>query len=105
MATKIDAYSAAASSGPASTVRPANVAANGSSSASSPNVQKVDSVKLTPDAVQLQQLEKAVSSIPVTNKDKVAQVRQALADGTYKIDPGAIAGKLARMELDLAKAS
>lgn len=103
MANKIEAYSAAAASGQASAVRPASNATSGG--ASSGNVQRVDSVKLTPDAVQLHQLEKSIASIPVTNRERVAQVRQAIAGGTYKIDPKAIASKLLRMEWDLARTS
>ena len=104
MANKIDAYSATAPSGQANAVRPAQLAANGSN-ANSGNVQRVDSVKLTPDAVQLHQLEKSIASIPVTDRERVAQVRQAIAGGTYKIDPKTIASKLARMEWDLARTS
>lgn len=101
MTTKIDAYSAAAASGQANAVRPANNAAGGG--AGSGSVQRVDSVKLTPDAMQLHDLEKSIASIPVTNRERVAQVRQAIANGTYKIDPKAVASKLTRMEWDLAR--
>lgn len=104
MANKIDAYSGTAASGQASAVRPVKLAANGSN-ANSGNVERVDSVKLTPDAVQLHQLEKSIASNPVANRERVAQVRQALANGTYKIDPKAVASKLARMEWDLARTS
>ena len=103
MTTKIEAYSGAAASGQASAVRPASNAASGS--ASSGNVQRVDSVKLTPDAVQLHQLEKSIASIPVADRERVAQVRQSIASGSYKIDPKAVAAKLTRMEWDLARKS
>lgn len=101
MANKIEAYSAAAAGGQTSAVRPANTTA--ASKASGGDVQRADSVKLTPDAVQLHELEKTIASIPVANHAKVAQVRQAVASGTYKIDPKAVAAKLTRMEWDLAR--
>ncbi|TXH05995.1 MAG: flagellar biosynthesis anti-sigma factor FlgM [Nevskiaceae bacterium] len=103
MTTKIDAYSAAAASGQTGAVRPANTAPHGGSSGGS--VQRVDSVKLTPDAMQLHDLEKTIASVPVTNRERVAQVRQSIAGGTYKIDPKAVASKLTRMEWDLARTS
>lgn len=62
-----------------------------------------DSVQLTDDAVLLQQLERAVHDAPVVNPHRVAETRRALAEGSYRVDPRAIAAKLARMEWELAQ--
>lgn len=104
MATKIEGYTAAAAGGPAGGMRPVETARPGGQGGDSVgSVQRVDSVKLTPDAMQLHQLEKAIASIPVADHERVAKIRQAIQDGSYKIDPKAVASKLARTEWDLAR--
>lgn len=60
-----------------------------------------DSVDLTADALQLSQLEARIAQIPVADHARVAQVRQAIADGTYQVDAQKIASRMARMEWDL----
>jgi negative regulator of flagellin synthesis FlgM len=102
MATKIEAYSAAAAGSQTSAPRAVSAVGKSGSSAAGNSVQSIDSVQLTPDALQLSQLEKSISSIPVANNQRVAQVRQAVNDGSYKIDPQSVASKLTRMEWDLA---
>lgn len=62
-----------------------------------------DSVKLTDDAVLLQELERAVNEAPVVDSRRVAETRRALAEGSYRVDPQTVAAKLARMEWELAQ--
>lgn len=62
-----------------------------------------DSLKLTDDAVLLQQVERAVAEAPAVDGRRVAEVRQALAEGSYRVDPQTVAAKLARMEWELAQ--
>lgn len=56
-----------------------------------------DRVQLTDSARALQQASSTTSGATVDTQ-KVAQVRQALANGTYKIDPSRIADRM--MSLD-----
>jgi negative regulator of flagellin synthesis FlgM len=53
-----------------------------------------DSVKLTDSARQLNDLQGAVAATPVVNNDRVAALREAIANGTYVIDPQRIADGL-----------
>ncbi|TJY62881.1 flagellar biosynthesis anti-sigma factor FlgM [Sinimarinibacterium sp. CAU 1509] len=62
-----------------------------------------DSVKLTGQAQLMQQLEQAAAKAPAVDTARVAQVRQALDDGSYTVDAKSIASKLARMEWDLSQ--
>jgi negative regulator of flagellin synthesis FlgM len=101
MSTKIEGYSTNGNT-PVSAPRTAD-SGNTAPGANSASVQRVDSVKLTPDAMQLHQLEKSIASIPVADLNRVAKVRQAIHSGSYQIDPRKIAAKLTRMEWDLAR--
>ena len=53
-----------------------------------------DSVDLTDGARQLQDLQAAVAATPVVNSDRVAALREAIANGSYPIDPQRIADGL-----------
>lgn len=101
MSNKIETY------GPQMTGAPARVrTAETAGTAGGERVAAVagsDSVKLTGDAVLLQQLEKAAAEAPVVDERRVAEVRQALADGSYRVDPQTVAAKLARMEWEFAQ--
>ena len=57
-----------------------------------------DVVQLTDLGARLQALTQAVATVPEVDTAKVAQVRQALADGAYQIEPEVIADKLMMME-------
>ena len=62
-----------------------------------------DSVSLTDAAARLQRLEAALADHPVVDKQRVADIRQALADGTYQTNPERVADKLLALERDLAR--
>lgn len=51
-------------------------------------------VALSPLSSRLQQIESTLASTPTMNADRVAEIRQAIADGTFKIDTGKIADGL-----------
>ena len=53
-----------------------------------------DPVRLTAGARQLNDLQAAVAATPVVNSDRVAALREAIANGTYTIDPQRIADGL-----------
>jgi negative regulator of flagellin synthesis FlgM len=49
----------------------------------------------------LQKIEQAVAQTPVVNTAKVATVKQAVTNGTYKIDAGRVADKILQFESGL----
>lgn len=57
-----------------------------------------DVVQLTDLGTRLQELTQAVAEVPEVDRARVGQVRQALADGAYQVEPEAIADKLIAME-------
>ncbi len=59
-----------------------------------------DTVSLSDTAVRLGQLGVAVENQPVVDTKRVEQVKQAIMDGSYTVDPTRIAEKM--MELDMA---
>ena len=71
------------------------------SAASASTSQTGDHVTLTDSARSLQRIEQAVAQAPVVNTAKVAAVKQAVSDGTYKIDAGRVAGKILQFESGL----
>lgn len=83
--------------GPATT-RPASTRASGSQTnpASNGDAAKVqdDSVALSSNSLKLSALEGSLASQPVIDSARVNEIRQAIADGKFKINPDAIADKL-----------
>ncbi len=63
-----------------------------------PAQSSTDQVSLTPAAQQLRQLEAQIADQPVVNSQKVAAVKEALANGSFEIDPNRIAGKMMSLE-------
>ncbi|MBL6751984.1 MAG: flagellar biosynthesis anti-sigma factor FlgM [Nevskia sp.] len=102
MTAKIDS-SAASTVNTAGAVRPAADAAATAGIASVAAPAAVDRVSLTGDALRMQQLEKAIAASAGTevNDARVAQIRSAIAAGTYRVDAKRVAASLARMEWDL----
>jgi negative regulator of flagellin synthesis FlgM len=72
-------------------------AADGASKPASP-------VRITDQARQLAALEQAMNALPVVNEAKVAALRTAIEDGSYKVVPERIADKLLRMDRELGAA-
>lgn len=60
-----------------------------------------DAVSITPQAQQLGQLTRKAGAESGIDQEKVNQVKQALADGSYKVDVERLAAKLAEFESDL----
>lgn len=54
----------------------------------------VTNVTLGSKASQLSSIEKSMSSVPVVNAAKVAEIRQAISEGRFKVNPEAVAGRL-----------
>jgi negative regulator of flagellin synthesis FlgM len=60
-----------------------------------------DSVELTDAARLMQRVETLLAAAPVTSRERVDAVRQAIASGAYAIDPQRIAAQVVRLERDL----
>lgn len=77
------------------------IAANGKAKANpAPNqgqasvASRQDSVSLSPQAQAMGRLESAIHSAPDVDEAKVAEMRQAIAEGRYSVDSQALAGKM-----------
>jgi negative regulator of flagellin synthesis FlgM len=62
-----------------------------------------DSLRLTGEAAGLQALQRELSGPPEVDLEKVNQVRAALADGSYKVDPQQIAERMLALESELSR--
>lgn len=71
---------------------------NSVNAAAKPGAGIEDVVQLTDLGTRLQELTQAVSEVPEVDHARIALVRQALTDGTYQIEPEAVADKLMAME-------
>jgi negative regulator of flagellin synthesis FlgM len=105
MNSKIDSYSAvpaALSALSRTPVKSATGSGDGSTEATSVEpVARVDSVKLTGNAVQLQKSEQSLASSGSGNADRVAQLKQAVSSGSYQVDSKAVSDKLLHMNWQL----
>lgn len=62
-----------------------------------------DTVHLTGDAMQLQDLDKLLSQSPSVNVKKVAELRSSIANGHYKVNSKSVAAKLLSADRVLGK--
>ncbi len=103
MTTRIDTYAATAAGSVRGSVKSADAnSKTGGTDAPVSNVARIDSAKFTPDAMQLQQFESDIAKTPVSDNQRVAELRKAIGNGSYKVDTKAVASKLARMEWDIS---
>jgi negative regulator of flagellin synthesis FlgM len=63
-----------------------------------------DRVLLTGDALNRQQIDETLATVPKVDAGRVERLKAAVADGSYSPNPATIAAKLARLEWDLAAA-
>ena len=61
-----------------------------------------DTVTVTQQAERLQQLEQTLADAPAIDEQRVAEIRQALANGQYRVDADRIAEKLMKLEQGLS---
>ncbi|MCH1909384.1 flagellar biosynthesis anti-sigma factor FlgM [Stenotrophomonas sp. Y6] len=61
-------------------------------------VEAADSVRLTGEATSLQAMQRELSAAPAIDSARVQAVREALENGSYRINPNAIAQRM--LELD-----
>lgn len=57
-----------------------------------------ESVSLSAEAKQLSSLTAGLKDLPVVDSDKVSRLKQAIADGSYKVDSQKVADKLMAFE-------
>ena len=60
-----------------------------------------ESVQLSKNARQLQSVSEKIASMPSVNSEKVAQLKQAIAEGSYQVDSQRVASKLLGLEAQL----
>ncbi|CAM3944963.1 flagellar biosynthesis anti-sigma factor FlgM [Aeromonas bestiarum] len=64
---------------------------------------KTDSVSLTNEAQQLQQMQKNLNSASTGNESRVESLKKAVANGEYQINSEAVAKKMFSFESNLDK--
>ena len=103
MTTKIDGA-------PPATVRAAELAASGPAQLRAGEdrsqpvaaVPPADSMRLTGEAVGLQALQRELGARPAgIDAARVGEIRAALADGSYRIDPQQVANRMLALESEL----
>ncbi|HSW12562.1 MAG TPA: flagellar biosynthesis anti-sigma factor FlgM [Solimonas sp.] len=88
---------------PVARSRPSDAAPAGATSGKpAPAVVPSDSVRLTGDALRLQQVSRAAASAPDIDLKRVSETREKLRDGSYQVRPQTIAAKLSRLEWELS---
>ena len=61
-------------------------------------VEAADSLRLTGEATSLQALQRQLSTAPAVDNARVQAVREALENGSYRINPDAIAQRMLDMD-------
>jgi negative regulator of flagellin synthesis FlgM len=87
-------------SNPIEKIRVSTPVSSGSSGASA-STPRSDSVHITDSARALASLSQAVNEAPEVDMNRVSAVQQALASGSYRINPERIANNMLALEQDL----
>ena len=76
---------------------------SGKGAPSRPNSGGGASVQLSPLSAQMQAIESGMAGTPVVNNARVAEIRQAIADGRFKVNPNVVADHLLQTARELMK--
>lgn len=80
----------------------AHAAAKGKSNPMPAAAQRSDtSVSLGSAATRLHSMENSMANTPVVNAAKVAEIKQAISEGRFEVNPEAVAGRLLDTVRDL----
>ncbi|WP_394128820.1 flagellar biosynthesis anti-sigma factor FlgM [Shewanella maritima] len=63
---------------------------------------KSDSVSITSQAQGLQSAQAKMAELPEIDQVKVAEIKQAISEGRYKVDPEKLAANIANFEAELS---
>jgi len=69
--------------------------------ANRPDKPSADQVELSPGARDLQNIESRIRELPDVNQERVTQIKEALRDGSYSVDPSRLAAKIVQFESSL----
>ena len=76
---------------------------NGKSAAGAPGSGGGDQVQLSQLSSQLQALESNMADSPVVDAARVAEIRQAIADGLFRVNPDVVADHLLETARELLR--
>ena len=98
MSTEINTNNMPLNIANSNTSKSAKASTQATESNSQTKVPVTDTVSITDKVSRLQEIEDHLAAIPVINVEKVAEIKQAISDGTFKIDPESVAAKLVEFE-------
>jgi negative regulator of flagellin synthesis FlgM len=76
---------------------------SGKGAANAPGSGGGDRVQLSPLSSQLQAIESSMADTPVVDSARVAEIRQAIAEGRFKVNPDAVADHLLQTARELLR--
>ncbi len=76
---------------------------SGKSAASAPNSGGGERVQLSALSSQMQAIESSMADTPVVDSARVAEIRQAIAEGRFKVNPDVVADNLLQTARELLR--